>query len=62
VERDDYRVSPLAVVIADTHIPRRARRTLPEGMIPNLERADLVLHAGDLMTPVLLDEFAAYAP
>jgi putative phosphoesterase len=54
-------VSPLAVVIADTHIPRRAR-TLPEGLIPYLERADLVLHAGDLMDPALLDELAAYAP
>jgi putative phosphoesterase len=61
LERDDYRVSLLAVVIADTHIPRRAR-VLPEGMIPKLERADLVLHAGDLMNPVLLDQLAAYAP
>jgi uncharacterized protein len=61
VERDPGRVSPLAVVIADTHIPRRAR-TLPEGLIPDLERADLVLHAGDLMDPALLDELAAYAP
>jgi uncharacterized protein len=61
VERDDYRVSPLAVVIADTHIPRRARG-LPVGMMPSLERADLVLHAGDLMVPALLDELAAYAP
>jgi uncharacterized protein len=54
-------VSPLAVVIADTHIPRRAM-TLPEGLTPYLERADLVLHAGDLMDPALLDELAACAP
>ncbi len=54
-------MSPLAVVIADTHIPRRAR-ALPEGLIPHLERADLVLHAGDLMDPALLDELAGYAP
>jgi putative phosphoesterase len=54
-------VSPLAVVIADTHIPRRAR-TLPEGLTPYFERADLVLHAGDLIDPALLDELAAYAP
>jgi putative phosphoesterase len=53
-------VSPLAVVIADTHIPHRAR-ALPEGLIPHLERADLVLHAGDLMDPALLEELAAYA-
>jgi putative phosphoesterase len=31
-------------------------------LIPYLERADLVLHAGDLMDPALLDELAEYAP
>ena len=54
-------MSPLAVVVADTHIPRRAR-LLPRGLTPYLERADLVLHAGDLMDPVLLGELTAYAP
>ena len=54
-------MSPLAVVVADTHIPRRAR-ALPEALIPHLERADLILHAGDLMDPGLLDELAAHAP
>ncbi len=54
-------MSPLAVVIADTHVPRRAR-ALPEGLVPYLERADLILHAGDLMDPALLDELAGYAP
>ena len=51
----------LAAVIADTHLPRRAM-PLPEGLAPHLGRADLVLHAGDLMDPALLDELAAYAP
>jgi uncharacterized protein len=51
----------LAAVIADTHVPRRAR-ALPEGLTPHLGRADLVLHAGDLMDPALLEELAAYAP
>jgi putative phosphoesterase len=55
------RVSPLAVVIADTHLPRRAS-ALPESLLPHLVRADLVLHAGDLMDPALLDELALYAP
>ena len=54
-------MSPLAVVIADTHVPRRARG-LPEGLLPHLERADLIMHAGDLLDPTLLDELAAYAP
>src|SRR5918995_6766891 len=50
-----------AVVIADTHLPRRAS-ALPEVLIPQLKRADLILHAGDLMVPKLLDDLAAYAP
>ncbi len=54
-------MSPLAVVIADTHIPRRAK-ALPETLIPHLERADLILHAGDLMDPAIPDELAAHAP
>lgn len=52
-------MSPLAVILADTHIPRRAR-TLPEGLVAYLERADLVLHAGDLIGPSVLEEFSAY--
>lgn len=54
-------MSPLAVVIADTHIPHRAR-ALPLALIPHLERADLIVHAGDLMDPAVLDELAAHAP
>jgi len=49
------------VVLADTHIPRRAK-SLPEGLVPYLNKADLVLHAGDLMDPALLHELAAFAP
>ncbi len=51
----------LAVVLADTHIPRRAK-SLPEGLIPHLKEADLVLHAGDLMDLMLLEALSAYAP
>ena len=54
-------MSPVAVVLADTHIPRRAK-SLPEGLVPHLNKADLVLHAGDLMDPALLHELAAFAP
>lgn len=53
-------MSPLAVALADTHIPRRAR-VLPEELVPHLKEADLILHAGDLMDLALLDELAAYA-
>ncbi len=54
-------MSLLAAVIADTHIPRRAKK-LPESLVPHLGRADLILHAGDLMDPALLDELGGYAP
>ncbi len=53
--------SMLAVALADTHIPRRAG-ALPESLLPHLERADLILHAGDLMDPKLFDTLTAYAP
>lgn len=53
-------MSPLlAVVLADTHIPRRAKR-LPEALTPYLERADLILHAGDLLEASVLDELSAF--
>ena len=52
-------MSSLAVILADTHIPRRAR-TLPEGLVPYLERADLILHAGDLIVPSVLEGLSAY--
>ncbi|HET7479671.1 MAG TPA: metallophosphoesterase family protein [Rubrobacteraceae bacterium] len=51
----------LAVVIADTHIPRRAK-VLPDALHAHLRRSDLILHAGDLMDPALLEDLGAYAP
>ena len=54
-------MSPPAVVLADTHIPRRAKG-LPEALVPHLERADLILHAGDLLEASVLEELFRYAP
>lgn len=51
----------LAVILADTHIPRRAKR-LPGALRPYLERADVILHAGDVMQPAVLEELSSYAP
>ena len=53
-------MSLLAVVLADTHIPRRAR-ALPKELAPYLREADLILHAGDLIQPSVLDELSAHA-
>jgi len=51
-----------ALVLADTHIrPGRARR-LPDAVYDELPRADVVLHAGDVLTRELLDELSGFAP
>lgn len=55
------KVNLLAAIIADTHIPRRARK-LPDALLPYLERADVILHAGDLLVPLVLEDLARFAP
>ena len=50
------------VVLADTHIRRGSRRRLADSVLAELERADVVLHAGDLLVPELLDELSGFAP
>jgi hypothetical protein len=51
------------VVLADTHIgPSRPGRRLPDGVYELLDRADAVLHAGDVTAPELLHELAGFAP
>jgi putative phosphoesterase len=49
------------LVLSDTHIPDFAKR-LPAGLLPELRQADLVLHAGDVTSPAVLDELAGFAP
>jgi putative phosphoesterase len=57
-----------AVVLADTHIAaagaghRTSSRRLPPEVYVALRRADVILHAGDVVTRELLDELGAYAP
>jgi uncharacterized protein len=49
-------VSPTRVLlIADTHLPTRAR-DLPAEVWDQVEAADVVVHAGDWVRPELLDE------
>ena len=50
-------------VIADTHIPDRVRFLHPQ-VIPLLQanRVDLILHAGDISSPSVLDELGKVAP
>jgi putative phosphoesterase len=50
------------VVLADTHIRAGGRRQLPEDVYRLLDRADAVLHAGDVVDHSLLDTLRSIAP
>ena len=49
------------LLLADTHLPQRARR-LPDEVWAAVDAADLVIHAGDWVEPALLDALEARAP
>jgi putative phosphoesterase len=51
----------LVAVIADTHLPRGARR-LPDACVELIRGADLLLHAGDFSTLEVLRELEAIGP
>ncbi|ORW73908.1 metallophosphoesterase family protein [Mycobacterium saskatchewanense] len=48
------------LLIADTHVPKRARN-LPQQVWDEVTAADVVIHAGDWVAPELLDELEARA-
>lgn len=48
-------------VLSDTHSPR-FWKGCPPAVARHLEPAALILHAGDVCTPDVLDELAAFAP
>lgn len=48
-------------VVSDTHAPR-FWKAMPERVVEALRGVDLVLHAGDVCLPSVLDELAALAP
>jgi uncharacterized protein len=51
----------LIAIIADTHLPRGARR-LPDACVERIAAADLLLHAGDFVTLAVLRELEAIGP
>ncbi len=55
-------MSTTALVLSDTHLRPGGRRRLPDGVYAALDGADLVLHAGDIVTAELLDELSGWAP
>jgi putative phosphoesterase len=48
------------LLTTDTHVPKRARE-LPAGLLAEMERADVVFHAGDWVDEATLDLFEARA-
>ncbi len=50
------------VLLADTHLRPGRARDLPAAAWREIERADAVVHAGDLLTGELLDELRTHAP
>lgn len=49
------------LVVSDTHAPRFWKRC-PPAVARYAGRADLILHAGDVCVPGVLDELSAFAP
>ncbi len=49
------------LVLSDTHAPKRWRG-VPEALAEPLRRCDLILHAGDVCEPSVLEELSAFAP
>ena len=54
-------MSTRVAVIADTHMPRGARR-LPDACVERLAAADLILHAGDVVEASVLRDLGTLAP
>ncbi|HEU5477623.1 MAG TPA: metallophosphoesterase family protein [Gaiellaceae bacterium] len=48
-------------VISDTHLPRGGRR-LPDVCVEQLRSADLILHAGDVVSEEVLEELEGLGP
>jgi uncharacterized protein len=47
------------LLLADTHIPKRARR-LPDSVLRAADAADLIVHAGDWVVASVLDELETH--
>jgi putative phosphoesterase len=49
-------------VVADTHLRRGWARRLPDAAVAELAAADVILHAGDLVIPEVLEQLGQLAP
>jgi putative phosphoesterase len=50
------------VVLSDTHMRPGSTRRLPPAALDHLGRADVILHAGDIVAGNVLEDLAGFAP
>lgn len=59
---EGHTLHPMVIaVISDTHMPRGGRR-IPTACVDRIRGADLVIHAGDIATPAVLQEIEGIGP
>jgi len=51
----------IVAIVSDTHLPR-AGRTFPDRCVELMESAELILHAGDFIDPIVLAEMEILGP
>ncbi|MFP7494911.1 metallophosphoesterase family protein [Terribacillus saccharophilus] len=49
------------IILADTHMPRMAK-VWPSALLPDLQQADHIIHAGDFQDRRVLDSLSSFAP
>lgn len=49
-------------MLADTHVRRGGRKVMPQAAVDHLRRAEVILHAGDVLEGWFLDDLAEVAP
>lgn len=57
----DYPPTKIVGLISDTHIPVRAE-AIPKGALEIFQKADFIIHAGDLVQLSVIDELEQLAP
>jgi putative phosphoesterase len=60
-EPPNFKVTKTVGLISDTHIPKRAQ-CIPKRVFEIFEKADYIIHAGDLVELAVVDELDQIAP
>jgi uncharacterized protein len=60
-EKPDLTSQKIIGLISDTHVPSRAK-SIPPRVFKIFEKADFIIHAGDLVELSVIDELEAIAP